>query len=113
MFRLFIVVVASVLVPVTTNRFVVVAFVMVAFVTNRLVNIAVIAERIFVIERFDQIVLVPVVLEFPDTKLPLSFTLKVEEPTEFLVWSTVDVDDVPTPVREYLLDVVVARSTEK
>ena len=104
-----IVVVARVVVPIVV-RLLVVAFVATRFVVNRLLNTAVIAFSMLLIERFDQMVDVPVVDAFPDTKFPRSFTLNVDEPTLFLVCSTVEVEDVPTPIKPNLAAVVVERS---
>ena len=107
-----IVVVAKVVVPVVVNLLVV-AFCATKFVVNKFVNTAVIAFNMLLIERFDQMVDVPVVLAFPETKFPRSFTANVDEPTLFLVCNDVEVEDVPTPMNPNLAAVVVDRSELK
>ena len=106
------VVVASVVVPVVV-RLLVVAFVATRLVVNRLLNTAVIAFNIFVIERFDQIVLVPVVDALPDTKLPRSFTRNVEDPTRLNICRAVDVELDPFPKKANFAAVVVEMSVLK
>jgi hypothetical protein len=82
----------------------------VILVAKMSVNIPVIAVRIFVIFKLDQMVEVPVVDALPTTILPRSFTRKVDEPARFLTASELEVVDVPLPLKINLLFVVVAMS---